>query len=465
MFISLTLRTPDRDARDLGHLLRKHPDRVHESQLNFGTARVFYPQASSDECTAALWVDVEPEKLAARRTGRSDSFGLTGYINDRPWAASSLLSVALRTVYSTAMAGTLNSDPELPATSFDLEAQIAAVPAPVAEVRALFEPLGWTVTASDDGAAPTITLRGNATARSLLNQLYVLLPVLDGGKHYWVDESEIDKLIDRAGDWLSDHPARETIMRGYLAGQGSYIRTARDRLIPTQVDEDRAEEANDTGARGRLRDQRREAVLHEVNRLRPRVVVDIGCGEGALLEALLENPRIARVIGTDVSTAELRRAEKRLGLDRMPERQAARLELLRSSALYVDERIADADVAILMEVIEHVEPDRLAELERSVFGAAAPSHVVVTTPNREHNACYPHLGANQLRHPDHRFEFDRADFGQWVDDVCESFNYVADISGIGPDDERHGPPTQLAVFSKRFDDGESGRSPEGGAVR
>lgn len=451
MLCSLTLRTEDRDAQDLGFLLHKHPDRVHEAELSFGTARVFYPVATERECTATLWVDVDPDKLAELKGFRRDAFSLAGHVNDRRWAASSLLSVALRTVYSTAMAGTLVSDPELPAQVLDLEATVAAVPASLAEARAMIEPLGWAVTASGDEAAPSITLRGRSTVQALLNQLYVLIPVLDGAKHYWVNEAEVDKLVERAGEWLADHPRREEILRRYLAGQGSYIRAARERLdaVDAASGAVEAQPVVETPPTP-LRQLRLERVLAEVRRLRPRVVVDVGCGEGALLKPLLADPRIARVIGTDVSPAELARAEKRLRMDRMPERQAERLELLQSSITYADDRIAGADVVVMMEVIEHIDAHRLPAVEANLFGAARPDFVVLTTPNREYNALYPGLEPGALRHPDHRFELTRSELGAWVADVCERYGYVADLGEIGEADPTHGAPTQMVVLSRTF---------------
>ena len=460
MFLSLTLHgEPGIPARDLGFILHKHPDRVHTAQLSFGTAQVFYPRADDDVCQAALWVDVDTGKLAKLGQFRRDSFHLSGYINDRPWAASSLLAVALRSVFSTAMAGTLASRPDLAATEFRLEAQVAAVQTTPQAATEVFAPLGWEVTTASgpEGPAPNLHLHGRATVQALLNELYVLIPVLDGGKHYWVDESEIDKLLDRAGTWLAAHPQRETILHRYLAQQRRYVRAAEQRLDSVPADPGaEAAAASDPGAeaggasRQALRELRRERVLAEITALRPRSVVDIGCGAGALLAPLLGNPRIASVIGTDVSAGELSRAERALNIDRMPERQAARLELIQSSITYIDERIAEADVAVLMEVIEHIDPSRLPAVEASLFGHAAPSHAIVTTPNREYNACYPGLAGGQFRHPDHRFEFSRAEFASWAAAVCSRYGYVVDIDGIGDADPVHGQPTQIAVFSRTF---------------
>ena len=94
----------------------------------------------------------------------------------------------------------------------------------------------------------------------------------------------------------------------------------------------------------------------------------------------------------------------------MSERQAERVELFQGALTYEDERYAGYDAAVLMEVVEHVDPPRLAALERVVFGAARPGAVVVTTPNSEYNELY--AGLVGMRHPDHRFEWTRAEFAR-----------------------------------------------------
>ena len=443
--------SPVESARDLGFILRKHPDRVHEAELKFGVARVFFPTATDAECTAALWVDIDRDELLKLKQYRADTFNLTGYINDRQWAASSLLTVALKSVFSTAMV--MEKPSPYDETPSDLTATVAAVPGTQEYIRELFEPLGWSVACdfsnniAGQKFSPTVTLTGRATVRDLLNHLYILLPVLDGGKHYWVDDREIDKLAARAQDWLPEHPKREKILKRYLADQKGLVNEA---VVKLAGEAGATELASDDQTAKPLNRQRQDRVLREVFSLRPRSVVDIGCGSGVLLGPMLENPRIAHIVGTDVSVGELRKAHKALNLDRMPERQAARVELFQSSVTYADERIANMDVAILMEVIEHVDADRLPALENNVFGLARSQYVIVTTPNRDYNACYLNLAPGQFRHLDHRFEFSRAEFRQWAKVVADRFGYLVDFDGIGDVHETYGQPTQMAVFSYDF---------------
>ncbi len=175
-------------------------------------------------------------------------------------------------------------------------------------------------------------------------------------------------------------------------------------------------------------------------------MIDLGCGPGQFLQRLMGTASFTRIAGTDVSTRSLQYAARRLGVDRMSERQSDRLELFQSALTYEDDRLAGFDAAVLMEVIEHVDPPRLEALERVVFGAARPGAVLVTTPNSEYNVRYD--GLVGMRHPDHRFEWDRGQFAAWCDSVASTYGYTADLRGIGEVDELLGTPTQLAIFTR-----------------
>ncbi len=179
-----------------------------------------------------------------------------------------------------------------------------------------------------------------------------------------------------------------------------------------------------------------------------RRVGDLGCGDGSLVRDLLDDRAIEQVVAVDVSVRALQFAARRLHLDTMSEFQRRRLQLFQSALTYRDDRLAGLDAAVLMEVIEHVDPPRLAALERTVFGYAAPPVVVVTTPNAEHNVRYEGLPEGGMRHRDHRFEWTRAEFRDWAGRVAGSFGYHVRFLPVGADDPQLGPPTQLAVFSR-----------------
>jgi 3' terminal RNA ribose 2'-O-methyltransferase Hen1 len=471
MLLTITLTEPP--ATDLGYLLHKHPDRLQSFDVSAGQAHVFYPEAGERRCTAALLLEIDPIGLVRghRRpgTGGPEAFSLAEYVNDRPYAASSMLAVALGKVFRTAMTGRCDARPALAARPLPLEISIPALSCRGGSDLALrlLQPLGWDVQATRIPLDPelpewggshyfTVRLAGQARLADALSHLYVLLPVLDDTKHYWVDDAEIDKLLRAGGDWLAAHPERELITHRYLAHQRKLAATAVARLA--EVD-DTEPEALDNAVpdapprRNSLAQQRRDAVLAV---LRDTVlkdsaaarVADLGCGEGRLVTLLLGEPSVARVLGVDVSHRALERAAQRLHLDTMPDRQRERVDLLQSSLTYTDQRLAGLDAAVLMEVIEHVDPPRLGALEQTVFGAARPGTVVVTTPNAEHNVRFADLGPGAMRHPDHRFEWTRSQFRDWAAGVAGRRGYQVRFLPVGPDDPEVGPPTQLVVFTR-----------------
>ena len=464
--VLLTISTTRDPATDLGYLLHKHPDRVQEFPQSFGVATVFYPEATGERCTVALLLDVDPVRLARGRARNSPDFSLAQYVNDRSYAASSLLGVALADVFSTARSGRCAARQELADSAIPLEITVPVLPcrggADIA--RRVFEPLGWEVEADPialDEAFPEwgdsryvrLHLRGAVRLADALNQLYVLLPVLDESKHYWQGSDEVDKLLRSGGGWLADHPGKNLITRRYLGRRGGLTRVALARLAELGDEaEDMIEPAEDEEVsqpedkRVPLNTERHEAVCEVLLGLAAKSVIDLGCGPGQLLDRLVKTPAFTRVAGCDVSTRSLQHAARRLRLDRMNERQSARVELFQGALTYEDPRFGGFDAAVLMEVIEHVDPPRLDALEHVVFGAATPGAVIVTTPNSEYNVLYEGLAG--LRHPDHRFEWDRARFAQWSDRVAAAYGYSVERAGIGAVDEAAGTPTQMAVFTR-----------------
>ncbi|MFC5679135.1 3' terminal RNA ribose 2'-O-methyltransferase Hen1 [Aeromicrobium endophyticum] len=446
------------DPTDLGFLLHKHPGRAQRFDVYGGTAHVFYPEVDVDRCTAALLLEVDPVALVRGRSGTNDGFALGQYVNDRPYVASSLLSVAMGKVFRSALNGQCRGHEELAGAALELSLHLPAVPGDPDLLRRLFEPMGWEVSAGpialDDtrpewGDAPLVSLGLTGTMRlaEALNHLYVLLPVLDDAKHYWVGDDEVDKLVRAGSGWLAHHPERELVTHRYLAHQRALKDAAMQRLV--ELDDRPVDEALDDEAvvaRPLVR-ERHDAVLDAVARMRPSTIVDLGCGAGALLGSLLEMQGVARVIGTEVSALALTKAAKRLHVDRMTERQSDRLTLLLSSLQYEDDRLADIDVAILMEVVEHVDPDRLPAVTANVFGTMRPRHVVVTTPNAEHNVRYPALADGGFRHPDHRFEWTRAELADWATSVGQRYGYEVEVRPVGEADPEVGPPTHMAVFT------------------
>lgn len=468
----LTITTTLAPATDLGYLLHKHPGRVQSFELSVGTAHVFYPEATEQRCTAAVLLEVDPVGLVrgrGRGNAGGDGFALAQYVNDRPYAASSMLAVAIKDVFRTALAGRCDARPELSERLIPLEIHVPPLPCRGGTdlARLLFEPLGWTVTATTAQLDPQfpawgesqyldVRLTGELRLADALNHLYVLLPVLDDSKHYWVSTDEIDKLIRAGGDWLAAHPEKALITRRYLSHRRELTRDALARLA--EVDDAEPEDLDNAleGARVleepdrpvALNEQRRGAVLAAVRASGARRVGDLGCGEGLLVADLLADRNISEVVATDVSTRALQIAARKLKLDRMSAPQRARVQLFQSSLTYRDDRLTSLDAAVLMEVIEHVDPPRLAAIEHTVFGHAAPGTVIVTTPNVEHNVRFETLPEGTLRHRDHRFEWTRAQFGTWADAVAATYHYTVRFLPVGVDDTEVGPPTQMAVFTR-----------------
>jgi 3' terminal RNA ribose 2'-O-methyltransferase Hen1 len=473
--VLLTLTTTFQPATDLGFLLHKNPERVHSDELSFGHVHVFYPEATEARCTAAVLLDVDPIALVRGRgeAGRERP-PLEPYVNDRPYAASSFLSVALTRTFRSALAGKCKERPELVDVALPLEATLACIPCRGGEVilRSLFEPLGYEVDIEQKpldamfagwGPSPyfRVTLRATCKLRDLLAHLYVLVPVLDDEKHYFVGDDEVDKLLRHGETWLAAHPARELIARRYLKHRRSLAEEALRRLLRHEdLDADEpaerhAREEETLERPMRLDEERIRAVVAVLSAAGARSVVDLGCGEGRLLRALLAEPRFERILGVDVTHRALERAADRIHLATLPERQRERVSLLHGSLLYRDARLAGFDAATLVEVIEHLDPARLPTFERVVFELARPRAVVLTTPNAEYNRHFPGLADGGVRHKDHRFEWTRGELASWAGGVAARFGYTVKLSGIGPEDPTTGPPTQMAIFMRQGKEGPS----------
>lgn len=462
----LTVTTTQRPATDLGLLLHKHPGRLQSVELSFGRAHVFYPEASGERCTAALLLDVDPVGLVRGRKGPSgEGFGLEQYVTDRPYAASSFLSVAIARVFGSALAGRSRGRQDWADAPLPLVARVSALPCRGGErfLRSLFEPLGYSVAATrhplDEhfpawGESPyfDVELTGRLRLSELLTHLYVLMPVLDDDKHYWVGADEVEKLLRHGEGWLATHPEREAIALRYLKHRRRLMRDALARLVeedqgdPDAESEARGQEEEGLETRVSLNEQRLAAVVAELEGAQARRVLDLGCGEGKLLRALLAVKQFEELVGIDVSARTLERAAERLRLEQMPPRQRQRVRLLQGALTYRDRRLEGFDAAAVVEVIEHLDPPRLDSFARALFGCARPQTVVMTTPNSEYNVRFESLPAGAMRHRDHRFEWTRAEYEAWARGVASRFGYAVRFSPVGASDPEVGPPTQMAVF-------------------
>lgn len=477
----LTITAEGENAAALSFLLHKHPDKLQQVELSVGAAYIFYPECEKEKVTAALLLDIDPIGMVRNaKNFAGKDFLLGQYVNDRPYVASSFVSSAISKAFSSAMNGSCKEHPEFIDMPLALTAKISVLPAPRGGellIKRLFEPLGYTVEAERHlldtqfsewgyGKYFTLTLKNTLALKDLLSHLYVLIPVLDNEKHYFITQNEVEKLLQKGKGWLEQHPEREIIVSRYLINLKSLVRSAfevlqavEDGIIPdtdNEAEQDELTKIEDTAAahtqlqkvkKERLHDIRLKLVAEKLKQSGAASVIDLGCGDGKLLRLLLKEKQFTRIAGTDVSYSELEKSQDKLHCNEMPEKQRERLSLFQSSLTYRDKRFSGFDAAAVVEVIEHLDPNRLPALEKSLFTYAKPQTIVLTTPNREYNVRYENLSAGKVRHSDHRFEWTRSEFEAWAERVARENNYTVAFFPVGEEEENIGAPSQMAVFT------------------
>lgn len=472
MLLTLTCHAPN--APEIGYLLGKNPASIFEREFSAGKVWVFYPEVADEHITVALVAEIDPVGLVR---GPAALAHLDQYVNDRPYVASSLLSVAINTAFGTALAGRNKERPQLVGERFRWTVKLPAIACDAGEdlMRRIFEPLGYDVIVERlplDAHFPewgqadlfSLTLEGMQTTQNMLSHLYVLLPVLDNSKHYFVGAEETEKLLAHGGAWLAAHPERDLIARRYLRYRRPLVESALIRLLAQDASPTDGVPAEDVGEAAEaailaepaeptpgLHEQRLQAVMAAVREAGAQSLADLGCGEGRLLSLAMQERSLTRILGMDVSTFALARARRRLHLDTLPEAQQRRIKVVQGSLLYRDRRLEGFDVAALVEVIEHLDVPRLSAMERVVFEHARPRRVIITTPNREYNVHWDAVGEIRMRHGDHRFEWTRAEGQTWADGVAVRYGYRVIHQELGPmDPERPeiGAPSQLFIFDR-----------------
>ena len=477
----LTITAEGENAAALSFLLHKHPDKLQQVELSVGAAYIFYPECEKEKVTAALLLDIDPIGMVRNaKNFAGKDFLLGQYVNDRPYVASSFMSSAISKAFSSAMNGSCKEHPEFIDMPLALTAKISVLPAPRGGellIKRLFEPLGYTVEAERHlldtqfsawgyGKYFTLTLKNTLPLKDLLSHLYVLIPVLDTEKHYFITQNEVEKLLQKGKGWLEQHPEREIIVLRYLINLKSLVRSAfevlqaaEEGIIPdtdNETEQDELTKIEDTAAahtqlqkvkKERLHDIRLKLVAEKLKQSGAASVIDLGCGDGKLLRLLLKEKQFTRIAGTDVSYSELEKSQDKLHWNEMPEKQRERLSLFQSSLTYRDKRFSGFDAAAVVEVIEHLDPNRLPALEKSLFTYAKPQTIVLTTPNREYNVRYENLSAGKVRHSDHRFEWTRSEFEAWAERVARENNYTVAFFPVGEEEKNIGAPSQMAVFT------------------
>ena len=443
---------PDFQPGDLGYLVHKHPDKVQTYSVAHGQVHVFYPEVSPQRCRLSMLLDIDPVGLV-RRPGQ----GLEQYVNDRPYAASSFFAVAMNRVFRDALGGKCKDRPELVERALDLEVELAVVRCSSEYLRQIFLPLGYAVETRSHPLDPqlgwqqvlyqTVTLKAITPLHRLLNHLYILLPVLDPQKHYYVDQDEMEKLLRKGEGWLAQHPLKASIVERYLKFRPGLTRDALARLQETPEDPetvtleaDQAEEELEKPIR--LHDLRLDRVTELLKASGLQHVVDMGCGTGKLVSRLRKFRQFQRIQAVDVSYQSLVTARDKLRTE------DARIEFLHGSLLYRDSRLRGCQAVALVEVIEHLDPPRLRSSEKNLFAYLRPQLVLVTTPNRDYNQLFPTLSAGKFRHHDHRFEWTRQEFQEWAARVAEEHGYRVEFEDLGELHPELGAPSQMGVFRR-----------------
>ena len=280
----------------------------------------------------------------------------------------------------------------------------------------------------------------------------MLIPALDNDKHYFVSQDEVDKLLGRGENWLPSHPAKDQIVSRYLINLKSLSRQASS-LLTQEIEAEKDEQATPEPAevkerKANLHQQRLDLALEKIKASGATSVIDLGCGEGKLLRMLIKQRQFQRIAAMDISYVELGRVKQRLHWDDMAPRQKERINLFQGSLTYRDERLSGFDAAAIIEVIEHLDEDRLAAFVRVVFEFSRPGTVVLSTPNVEYNVLFENMAEGSLRHDDHRFEWTRQQFEDWAEKLCTQYSYDVEFFAVGEIHNELGAPSQMGVFRR-----------------
>lgn len=462
----LNISTTHFPATDLGYLLHKHPDKFQTLELSVGKAHIFYPEKSNQRTSISLLLDIDSiDMVRSARNIKNDGFAFGHYLNDRPYVASSFMSVAIVKAFSSAINGKCKDKPELVDVKLPFEVTIAVIPAPKGGeflIRKFFEPLGYNVELTRhklDEKFPewgeskyyTLKLTNTITTKELLSHLYVLIPSLDNDKHYFVTENEIEKLMQKGEGWLKEHPEKEQIIKRYLVNLSSFSRIAFERLSDgeesVEVSSDLIEKTEIQKRKETLHEKRIKIVADKITQSGAVNVLDLGCGEGKLIRQLIKQKQFTQIVGMDVSYNQLIKAKERLHFDEMSPKQKERINFFQGSLTYKDKRLEGFDAAAVVEVIEHLDLNRLKAFERVLFEFAKPKTIVLTTPNKEFNIMWEKLDVDEMRHDDHRFEWTRKEFAEWANKIGQMYHYQVELLPIGEEVENAGAPSQMAIFT------------------
>ncbi|EGW40788.1 3' terminal RNA ribose 2'-O-methyltransferase Hen1 [Desulfosporosinus sp. OT] len=462
--MQLAIKATGEGAKMLSFLLSKNPQNLYDRMEKGHRIRLTYTVFSDSEVEAVIFVTPDPVELVKNSP---DTYEITQYINDREFVVSSIFCSYIRSALGTA----LNGRPKDEYLDWAKHAFLltigfgpVATDLPDVAIKQLFEPLGYRIEIErgqaaynfqlkERSSARFINLQGTLTVQNALKHLFVLIPVLDNYRHYFIDEREIEKLERYGEGWLADHPLKDLIIK----------RTLRFRELIDQVGEnfDQADTNADTNNEAltpelelksqpvvRLNELRYQRVVKIVENLPAREsIVDFGAGEGKLSARLGFIPGVQEILAVEPTEKEQLRALKRFS-------EASRKDdfispiLIWGSLFYYDEQLRAKDVMILNEVIEHIDESRLPRVMDTILGSYKPQVLLITTPNVEYNTVYQ-MDDQAVRHKDHRFEWTRSEFSEWTHTLARNYSYDVQLDGIGEEVEGYGHPSQIAIFTRQ----------------
>ncbi|WP_075619063.1 3' terminal RNA ribose 2'-O-methyltransferase Hen1 [Paenisporosarcina indica] len=446
--MQLTIKATGENVKAISYLLSKNPDNVYERNHKGHLVRLFYSKFTETELEVTIFVTPDPIELIK---SSSNSYDITHYINDREFAVSSIFCSFIRSALGTA----LNGQPKEEYIDwvnhlFPFEFEFGPVVSTISDevLNELFEPIGYQVTITrpeidysfqmkEKSSVSYISLKGTKTLQDGLRQLFILIPVIDNYKHYFIDEKEIEKLERYGEGWLEAHPMRDMIYRQALRFKEVYSQVENTNL------EEKIEEPSE---KIRLNDLRYERIVETVSLMKPKSIVDFGSGEGKLSVRLGFVTGVKEILAVEPSESATLKALRRF--EKVTNKEGFVVpETLWGSLFYYDERLKGKDVMILCEVIEHIDEYRLPKVLDTILHDYQPGALIITTPNREYNMVYDM--DDHFRHNDHRFEWTRAEFYQWCNERNLRESYDLHFDGIGEEHETQGFPTQMCVFKRK----------------
>ncbi|MBM4761305.1 3' terminal RNA ribose 2'-O-methyltransferase Hen1 [Bacillus sp. B15-48] len=456
--MQLRIKAKGEGAENLSYLLAKNPNNLYDRDEKFFRVRFVFPTFGEKESEALIFVTPDSVELVRNSP---NTYDITQYINDREFVVSSLFCTSIRKALGTALNGKPKEEYlEWVDHKFDLEIGFGPIASQISDegLRELFLPLGYSLEIErgqtdysfdlkQRSSVRFLTLKGNVTVQNALRHLFILIPVIDNYKHYFIDDREIDKLERYGEGWLEKHPLRDYIIKQSLRFSDVIQKAEQSLPIKSDHEKNKVSQKNQTIPKVRLNQLRYEAIVEKISSLPLKQrIVDLGSGEGKLSVRLGTIKGVKEILAVEPSESAQLKAMERF------EKAGKHGDYLlptpiMGSLFYYDERLLNADVIILCEVIEHIDEHRLQGIMKMILGEYEPKALIVTTPNQEYNAVYD-LNEN-MRHLDHRFEWTRSEFKSKCEEWIQNFPYTTKFEGIGQEHEEFGHPTQMCTFVKK----------------